>query len=247
LARPASAGLFLDFDGTLAPIVEDFDRAEAYPGTGSRLARLASRLARVAVVSGRPVAYLMAHLPGAGATELVGLYGMERASGTGAIDVSPAALAWRADLAAAADEADATAPDGVMVERKGLATTLHYRLSPQRSGWAESFAADQVRRRGVVAHPGKMSVELRPPVATDKGTVVAELAGGLNAVCFIGDDTGDLPAFSELARLRAGGRSTLAVAVQSAETPRRLVEAADLVVDGPAGVARLLEALAAGQ
>jgi trehalose 6-phosphate phosphatase len=210
------------------------------------LARLASRLARVAVISGRPVAYLMSHLTGAGATELVGLYGMERASGTGAVDVSPAALAWRADLAAAADEADATAPEGVIVERKGLATTLHYRLSPERSDWADRFAADQVVRRGVVAHPGKMSVELRPPVTTDKGTVVAELSDGLTSVCFIGDDTGDLPAFSELARLRAGGRATLAVAVESAETPRRLVEAADLVVDGPGGVARLLDTLADG-
>jgi trehalose 6-phosphate phosphatase len=246
LARPESAGLFLDFDGTLAPIVEDFDRAEAYPGTSARLARLASRLARVAVVSGRPVAYLMTHLTGAGGTQLVGLYGMERASATGAVDVSPVALAWRPDLEEAAEDAEATAPDGVIVERKGLATTLHYRLAPEQSDWADRFAADQVARRGVVAHAGKMSIELRPPVNTDKGTVVAELSGGLKAVGFIGDDIGDLPAFSELARLRAGGRSTLAVAVESAETPRRLVEAADLVVDGPGGVARLLDAIASG-
>jgi trehalose 6-phosphate phosphatase len=188
----------------------------------------------------------MAHLTGVGAAELVGLYGMERASGEGEVDVSSAALAWTADLAAAADEAEATAPDGVIVERKGLATTIHYRLAPEESGWAVHFAADQVTRRGLVAHPGKMSVELRPPVTTDKGTVVAELAGGLKAVCFIGDDLGDLPAFSELARLRASGSSTLAVAVESAETPRQLIEGADLVVDGPGGVAGLLDALAAG-
>jgi trehalose 6-phosphate phosphatase len=198
----------------------------------------------VAVVSGRPVSYLVAHLAGAGATELIGLYGMERSSGTGAVEVSPAALAWRADLGAAADEAEATAPEGVIVERKGLATTLHYRLAPEQAGWAGRFAADQVNRRGVVAHPGKMSVELRPPVTTDKGTVVAELSSGLQAVCFVGDDIGDLPAFSELGRLRAGGRSTLAVAVDAVETPRRLVEAADLVVDGPEGVAALLDHLA---
>ncbi len=40
-----------------------------------------------------------------------------------------------------------------------------------------------------------MSVELRPPVKTDKGTVVDELASGLGAACFFGDDLGDLPAF----------------------------------------------------
>jgi trehalose 6-phosphate phosphatase len=198
----------------------------------------------VVVVSGRPVTYLTAHLSGAGTTELIGLYGMERASGAGTIDVTPAALAWRSDLAAAADEAEATAPDGVIVERKGLATTLHYRLAPGQAGWVERFAADQATRRGVVAHPGKMSAELRPPVTTDKGTVVAELSSGLEAVCFVGDDMGDLPAFSQLARLRADGRSTLAVAVETAETPPRLVEAADLIVEGPEGVAGLLDSLA---
>ncbi len=46
-----------------------------------------------------------------------------------------------------------------------------------------------------------MSWELRPPVPTDKGTVVTELAAGLAAVCFVGDDTGDLPAFEALRRL----------------------------------------------
>ena len=111
----------------------------------------------------------------------------------------------------------------------------------------ERFAARQAAERAVVAHPGKMSVELRPPVATDKGTVVAELSAGLRAVCFIGDDVGDLPAFAALARLHSGGgMSTLAVAVAADETPRQLLDAADLVVAGPVGVARLLDELSAG-
>jgi trehalose-phosphatase len=189
----------------------------------------------------------MSRLAGAGATELVGLYGMERTGGDrGAVTVSPAASAWRAALAAAAEEAEAAAPRGVVVERKGLATTLHYRQAPEHASWADGFAARQVSGRGLVAHPGKMSVELRPPVPTDKGTVVAELAAGLDAVCFIGDDMGDLPAFSQLAQLRAAGVATLAVAVDAGETPRQLIEAADLTVEGPPGVARLLDSLAGG-
>ena len=80
-----------------------------------------------------------------------------------------------------------------------------------------------------------MSWELRPPVPTDKGTVVAGLAAGLRAVCFVGDDTGDLPAFGVLGQLRAGGVDTLAVAVGGPETPPEVLAAADLVVDGPAG------------
>jgi trehalose 6-phosphate phosphatase len=202
----------------------------------------------VAVVSGRPLAYLRSRLAGAGSTELVGLYGMERTSGErGTVQVSAAAAAWRPALASAAAEAEAEGPRGVIVERKGLATTLHYRQAPEQAAWADEFAARQVRRRGLVAHSGKMSVELRPPVATDKGTVVAELAAGLAAVCFIGDDVGDLPAFSELHRLRNAGVTTLAVAVDTAETPPDLVAAADLTVAGPAGVARLLDSLTGGR
>jgi trehalose 6-phosphate phosphatase len=97
----------------------------------------------------------------------------------------------------------------------------------------------------LIAHPGKQSWELRPPVPTDKGTVVVELAAGLQAVCFAGDDTGDLSAFAALARLWAEGVETLGVAVGGPETPPEVLDAADLVVDGPAGVLDLLEALAA--
>jgi len=236
--------VFVDFDGVLSPIVADFDRAEPLPGTPERLRRLAGRFARVAVISGRPVSYLLRHLSGSGSTHLVGLYGMERsAGGSGTVDTVATAVPWRATLSMVADEAEAMAPKGVVVERKGLATTIHYRAAPERGAWAVQFAARQATERGVVAHPGKMSVELRPPIATDKGTVVAELSSGLAAVCFIGDDEGDMPAFAELSRLRAKGIATLAVAVAAEETPNRLLAAADLLVDGPAGAVRFLDSL----
>jgi trehalose 6-phosphate phosphatase len=65
-------------------------------------------------------------------------------------------------------------------------------------------------------------------------------------VCFVGDDNGDLPAFAALDRLRAGGATTLAVAVAGPETPEAVVAAADVAVDGPAGALALLEVLAGG-
>jgi trehalose 6-phosphate phosphatase len=230
--------------------VRDPDQARPLAGAVAVLARLAARYGRVAVISGRPASYLAGRLsPAAGATELIGLYGLERvrvapAAAAPAIEVAPAAQGWAAAIDAAADAADSTAPAGLLVERKGLAVTLHYRRSPALAGWAEQFARDRAAASGLVAHPGKMSWELRPPVATDKGTVVADLALGLRAVAFIGDDIGDLPAFAELRRLRERGVATAAVAAGGAETPVTLVEAADLVVEGPAGVLGLLEWLA---
>ncbi len=205
---------------------------------------MAARFARVAVISGRSVSYLSRHLTGSGAIHLVGLYGMERSAGAGGpVDTAPEALPWEQALSAVGDEAEANAPAGVVVERKGLATTIHYRAAPDQTGWVARFASEQVKERGVVAHPGKMSVELRPPIATDKGTVVADLSKGLAAVCFVGDDVGDLPAFAQLTRLRALGIASLAVAVAGKETPRDVISAADLVVNGPEGAARFLGSL----
>lgn len=226
----------------------DYDRAVPLPGATTVLARLAERFALVAVISGRPVEYLIRNLAGAGATRLVGLYGMERGhAATGDVQRVAAAEPWERPLSDAADAAEAAAPLGLVVERKGLAVTLHFRSAPDLEGWANRFTEATARRTGLVVHPGKRSFELRPPVETDKGTVVRELAEGMESVCFLGDDVGDLPAFAELARMRAEGeRVTLSVAVDSAETPPALVEAADLVVPGPPAALDLLRTLAGG-
>jgi trehalose 6-phosphate phosphatase len=244
--------VFLDFDGTLAPIVEVPEEACPLPGAGALLGQLAERYRRVAVVSGRPLAFLLDRLGAeAGHAELVGLYGLERAAPSGTandrrIAVEPAALRWQATVEAAATMAQAAAPPGLLVERKGLTVTLHYRQTPEHARWAAEFAAEQQSATGLIAHPGKQSWELRPPVPTDKGTVVAELADGLQAACFVGDDAGDVPAFAALARLRAQRVDTLAIAVGGPETPPEVLHAADLVVNGPAGVLDLLHVLAVG-
>jgi trehalose 6-phosphate phosphatase len=243
LARPEHAGILTDFDGTLAPIVDDPAAAVPLDGVPSVLTRLALRYARVAVISGRPVAYLVDHLGGASGVLLVGLYGLERARG-GQVDEVLEAAAWRPVVDQVATVAAAEAPAGVGVEHKGLAVTLHVRTAPEHLGWVETWSSRQAAGTGLIVHPGRMSVELRPPVEADKGTVVAELASGLDAVCFMGDDRGDLPAFAALARLAAAGCDTLAIAVNSDEAPTELLAAADLVVDGPVGVLDLLETLA---
>ena len=67
LAHPGRAGILTDFDGTLAPIVADPAAAVALPGVSDALVALAARYARVAVISGRPVAYLLDRLPAAAA------------------------------------------------------------------------------------------------------------------------------------------------------------------------------------
>lgn len=210
------------------------------------------------MISGRPVSYLVDQLAmgaggsgGAGGVELVGLYGMERtvrhaAEGEVVVQEAPGAAPWRHALSDAASRAEAAAPAGVTVERKGLAVTLHYRQAPQHAGWASEFATGEAGRAGLSVHAGKMSVELRPPVSMDKGAVVLDLAVGLSAVLFAGDDVGDVPAFEALRRLRSAGVATVAVAVGGPETPADVTRAADVVVDGPGGLLQLLHQIAFG-
>lgn len=204
------------------------------------------------MVSGRPVSFLMEHLgpAGAGGVEFAGLYGMERSrrsrDGGVRVEQSPEAARWRDRLTEVASAAESIAPPGVTVENKGLAVTVHFRRAPEEAGWATAFAEEAARRYGLVAHDGKMSVELRPPVATDKGTVIEELSAGFDAVFFAGDDLGDVPAFEVLGRLRHEGVTTLSVAVAGEETPIEVLSAADLTVDGPLGLFDLLHELADG-
>jgi trehalose 6-phosphate phosphatase len=68
---------------------------------------------------------------------------------------------------------------------------------------------------------------------------------GARAVVVVGDDVGDLPAFAAVAGLEAEGHDGLRVAVRSAEVPPDLLAAADLVLEGPAGVLDFLRRLAA--
>src|SRR4029453_8531885 len=75
-ARPGEGALWLGFDGTLAPIVRDPATGTAPPRVVELLARLAPRLAAVALVSGRPAEYLAEHAPAEGVRHL-GLYGLQ--------------------------------------------------------------------------------------------------------------------------------------------------------------------------
>jgi trehalose 6-phosphate phosphatase len=88
-----------------------------------------------------------------------------------------------------------------------------------------------------------MSCELHPPIAADKGSALLDLATGLTAACYFGDDLGDLPAFAALDHLATTGITTLRIAVRSPETPPAVLDLADLVVDGPQGATATLQSL----
>lgn len=234
--------LATDFDGTLAAIVDDPAAAAPVEGAAEVLAALADRYATVAVVSGRPVSFLQPHLPAG--VEVHGLYGLERLVDGWRRD-HDAAGAWREAVGDVVTAARRWAPDGVGVESKDLSITLHYRTRPDAADEVLRFAETWAARSGLALRPARMSVELHPPLAVDKGSVLRSLADGRSAACFIGDDAGDLPAFSALDALAADGVSTVRIAVRSTESPPELLARADGVVDGPDGTVAFLRSLLA--
>src|SRR3954447_21276898 len=98
--RPERAAILCDFDGTLSPLVVDPAEARPLPGAVDTLAALAERYAVVAVISGRPVAFLMAHFHGK--VLLSGLYGLESAR-HGEVARLPEAMPWEPVIAGVAE------------------------------------------------------------------------------------------------------------------------------------------------
>jgi trehalose 6-phosphate phosphatase len=220
-------------------------QARPLPAARDALAALAPRLGRVAVVSGRPVAFLVDAL-GIEGIVYAGVYGLERML-HGEVVVDPRAEPWLEVMAEVASAADAAFPD-LYVEHKGrVAVTIHWRSAPAQAATAQAFAAGIARRYDLGDPlPTRMAVELRPPLPVDKGTVTAELVQGASVAVFAGDDTGDLQAFDVLTGLAESGAVDHAVriGVRSEEAPPGIFDA-DVLVDGPPGLATLLADVAA--
>ena len=241
LDESAASAVLTDFDGTLAPIVDDASSAVPLPGVVEVLARLTARFGRAGVISGRPVSFLVDRL--GPDLWLSGLYGLERWGDGGPIEVAEAER-WRPVVAEARERAGEEL--GGVIEDKGLSLTLHFRTRPERAGEVRRWAEAESARSGLAVREARASLELHPPVETDKGTEVESAAEGMAAACFFGDDLGDVAGFVALDRLAAKGTETVRVAVNSDEAPAELMSRADVVVDGPSGALSVLEELASG-
>jgi trehalose 6-phosphate phosphatase len=249
IAQPRRSLIAVDFDGTLAPIVEDPAAARATPAATAALVRLAELAGTVAIVTGRPAADAASFAGVAAANDMIvlGHYGMQRwERGRLSSPAPPPGLSEaRAELAAVL--AAAGAGEGIFVEDKGEALAVHTRRAADPQAELDRLRgplAGLAARSGLALEPGRLVLELRPP-GTDKGTAIMELAAerAPSAILFCGDDLGDVPAFAAVRELRAVGTPGLLVCSASAEVPD-LAADADLVVDGPDGVAALLAGLA---
>jgi trehalose 6-phosphate phosphatase len=259
VAVAGSAVVGLDFDGTLAPIVDDPDSAHIHPDAPEVLLDLASVVRAVAVVTGRPARKVLAlggldevggRIGEAGRELFVfGQYGFERWSSASRRVVSPrppqGLSGFLRELPEVLRDADAS---DAFVEDKGLAIAVHTRRLDDPNGAFERLEPrlrELAERHGMAVEPGRNVIEARSP-GMDKGTVVRGLVEDLGAggVLFAGDDLGDLEAFAAVEDLRDQGLPTLLVCSASDEESALLARS-DVVVKGPDGVLELLRTLVA--
>ena len=118
-ARARQIGVFFDFDGTVASICDDPQACRPVPGAVPALARLARHVARVAIVSGRPAAFLREAFADVDGIVLYGLYGLEFQEGNGQIVTHPDAVRWKPTIAELAARARRELPAGARVETRG--------------------------------------------------------------------------------------------------------------------------------
>jgi trehalose 6-phosphate phosphatase len=252
VADPASAVISTDFDGVLSPLVEDPARARPEEGALDALARLARSVKQVAIVTGRPalvateLAGVTGH-PGLSSLVVLGHYGLEQwdaSTGNVSSDPVPSGVAEaRSRLPELLREAGV--PDA-FVEDKESSLAVHTRRLPDPVGAFERLRmpltalAESTELR---LEPGNLVLELRPP-GIDKGVALRRLLESTSArsILYAGDDLGDLAAFRAVEEHRKAGLRAVLLATRSSDATE-LIQAADIVVDDPAGVVTVLTAL----
>ena len=213
--------IFLDFDGTLVPIVRRPEWARM-PAATKQVLRNLARLpgTHVAVVSGRALSDIRRKV-GLADIGYVGNHGLEIAYGEKRFRL-PEAARHRPFLKRLADSLALTLArqPGAQLEWKGLSASLHWRGMPRerqaRFRRAVLEALKPLDAAGKIRLAiGKQVAEIRPPLEWDKGAAVRWLLKvfrsrkrkGEPFVVFVGDDRTDEDAFRAINAM--GGRSVL--------------------------------------
>jgi trehalose 6-phosphate phosphatase len=253
MQRPHDTMIGMDFDGTLAPIIDNPDEAFAHPAAVEALARLGPLVGVIAVITGRPARTAVQlggfqGVDGLSSMVVLGQYGVERwdaATDEFSIPPEPESItAVSKELPVILEDLGLT---DVRVEHKGRAIGVHTReLGDSVAAFdrLEEPLGELAARHGLLIEPGKNVLEIRAP-GFDKGDALRDLVAetGVRQVIFAGDDLGDLPAFRAVEQLRTEGVPGLLVCSASHEEDA-LSEISDLIVCGPEGVAEWLTRLA---
>jgi alpha,alpha-trehalase len=230
--------IFLDYDGTLTPIVPRPEDAVLAPAVRETVARLA-RLCTVAIISGRDLADVRA-LVGVEGLVYAGSHGFDIAGPLGSTAGGserdrflPLLAQAEAELRAALERLA-----GVQIERKKYSIAVHYRnVADADLAAVEAVVAQALARHPTLRDlPGKKVHDLQPRIDWDKGKALLHLLRTLDLdrpdvlPIYVGDDITDEDAFAALQ-----GRG---IGIVVRDEPRPTT--ASLALDSPQQVHRLL-------
>ncbi len=252
--NPSGALLAFDFDGTLAPIVDDPENSRLHEGSAKELVRIGPKVGQVAIITGRGVNAVrtlgrLDSREGLSSLVVLGQYGVERwdaATGEVRHPEVPVGVtqAWH-ELESLVEELKTSGVhvDGLYLEDKERAIGVHTRRAKDPQGLYD-LLLEPVRqlaeRHDLLLEPGRFVLEIRAS-SQDKGDALRELVAETSPslVVMVGDDLGDIPAFEVLGELQASG--TVCARIVSASTEQTALDGyADITCDGPDGVAQWL-------
>ena len=137
--------------------------------------------------------------------------------------------------------------EGISIENKGITATIHYRLCPEpETAMRDILAAleNSVQAKSLRILPGRMAINLLPPVEASKGTAVSELVQeyNLQGGIYLGDDLTDIDAFRAIhAASHDLDFQGFAIGITSQEMPEKLVVEADFILNEVSDVERFLK------
>jgi trehalose 6-phosphate phosphatase len=195
-----------DFDGTLIPIAESPASVLVPPRLPALLSALRDRTGgAVAIISGRPIDELEYFLPVRGLA-LAGLHGLQHGL-SGDQSARPACLSTKhLDALRPALRTFADRHSGLMIEDKGAALAIHYRVRPDLARAVRTFSETMVQeaKADLILMSGKCVEEIRV-CGPDKGDALTAIMTGKSfrnrKPFYFGDDLTDEAAFRAAAQL----------------------------------------------
>ena len=235
--RQLPSALITDVDGTISQTAPTPEEAEVSPQCRHYLSLLCHRLFLVAAISGRPVTEVK-EMVKVKRMVYIGNHGMEWWSG-GRLKYVRGARKHQAVINRVLEELTPfLSQTGICTENKGITATIHYRLSPDPEAFRQKLVtalkkSPQTKYLRIL--PGKMSINILPLIAVNKGTAVTKLIGNydLKGGTYLGDDITDIDAFRAIhAASESRGFHGFAIGITGPEMPEKLSAEADFTMNG---------------